>query len=61
MRSRLRPLGPFPAALALCFLAACSVSEPKAGLVVINGPDPQTLDPALATGSGGFARGQRPL
>jgi oligopeptide transport system substrate-binding protein len=38
------------AALSLWFLAACSVSEPKAGLVVINGPDPQTLDPALATG-----------
>ncbi len=38
-----------PAALALCLLTACSVSEPKAGLVVINGPDPQTLDPALAT------------
>ena len=38
------------AALSLCLLAACSVSEPKAGLVVINGPDPQTLDPALATG-----------
>lgn len=37
------------AALSLCLLAACSVSEPKAGLVVINGPDPQTLDPALAT------------
>ena len=38
------------AAISLCLLAACSVSEPRAGLVVINGPDPQTLDPALATG-----------
>src|ERR1039458_329842 len=36
-------------ALTICLLAACSVSEPKAGLVVLNGPDPQTLDPALAT------------
>jgi oligopeptide transport system substrate-binding protein len=49
MRLRLRPLGPFLAAVAFCCVAACSVSEPKAGLVVINGPDPQTLDPALAT------------
>ncbi len=37
-------------ALTLCLLAACSVSEPKADLVFINGPDPETLDPALATG-----------
>jgi oligopeptide transport system substrate-binding protein len=37
-------------ALSLCLLAACSVSEPKADLVFINGPDPETLDPALATG-----------
>ena len=46
-----RALGRFPAGMA-CFLVltSCSVSEPKAGLVVINGPDPQTLDPALATG-----------
>src|ERR1039458_6564962 len=37
-------------ALSLCLLAACSVSEPKADLVFINGPDPETLDPPLATG-----------
>ena len=38
-------------AFSLCLvLAACSVSEPRAGLGVINGPDGQTLDPALATG-----------
>jgi oligopeptide transport system substrate-binding protein len=48
MRLRLCVLG----WLAACFvfLDGCSVSEPKAGLTVINGPDPQTLDPALATG-----------
>lgn len=30
-------------------LAGCARSEPKADLVVINGPDPETLDPALGT------------
>ena len=36
--------------LACLLLAGCSVSERKADLVIINGPDPATLDPALATG-----------
>ncbi len=31
-------------------LAGCSPAEPKAGVVIINGPDPETLDPALGTG-----------
>jgi oligopeptide transport system substrate-binding protein len=31
-------------------LAGCTASEPKADLVIINGPDPETLDPALGTG-----------
>jgi oligopeptide transport system substrate-binding protein len=34
----------------LLFLSSCTVHEPKADLTLINGPDPQTLDPALATG-----------
>jgi oligopeptide transport system substrate-binding protein len=34
----------------LLLLAGCSGSEPKADLVIINGPDPETLDPALGTG-----------
>ena len=36
--------------LACLLLAGCSVSERKADLVIINGPDPATLDPALVTG-----------
>ena len=35
---------------ALILVAGCSRSERKADLVVINGVDPETLDPALATG-----------
>jgi oligopeptide transport system substrate-binding protein len=31
-------------------LAGCTVGEHKADLVIINGPDPETLDPALGTG-----------
>ena len=34
----------------LLALAGCTRSEPPADLVMINGPDPETLDPALATG-----------
>jgi oligopeptide transport system substrate-binding protein len=34
----------------LLVVAGCNVSEPPADLVLINGPDPQSLDPALATG-----------
>ena len=34
----------------LLALAGCTRSEPQADLVMINGPDPETLDPALATG-----------
>src|SRR5271170_3740304 len=34
----------------LLALAGCTGSEPPADLVMINGPDPETLDPALATG-----------
>jgi oligopeptide transport system substrate-binding protein len=34
----------------LLALAGCTGSEPKADLVIINGPDPETLDPALGTG-----------
>jgi oligopeptide transport system substrate-binding protein len=37
-------------ALALCLVAGCTVSDRKANLTIINGPDPETLDPALATG-----------
>jgi oligopeptide transport system substrate-binding protein len=34
----------------ICLLASgCARSEPKADLVIINGPDPETLDPALGT------------
>jgi oligopeptide transport system substrate-binding protein len=33
----------------LLALAGCTRSEPPAGLVMINGPDPETLDPALVT------------
>jgi oligopeptide transport system substrate-binding protein len=35
--------------LALCLASGCTGSEPKADLVIINGPDPETLDPALGT------------
>ena len=35
--------------LALCLASGCTRSEPKADLVIINGPDPETLDPALGT------------
>jgi oligopeptide transport system substrate-binding protein len=31
-------------------LAGCSRPEPPASLVMVNGPDPETLDPALAAG-----------
>jgi oligopeptide transport system substrate-binding protein len=34
----------------LLLLMGCTGSERKADLVIINGPDPETLDPALATG-----------
>jgi len=34
----------------LLLLAGCTGSEPRADLVIINGPDPETLDPALGTG-----------
>jgi oligopeptide transport system substrate-binding protein len=34
----------------LLLLAGCTGGEPKADLVIINGPDPETLDPALGTG-----------
>src|ERR1700691_1282716 len=34
----------------LWLLAGCAGGEPKADLVIINGPDPETLDPALGTG-----------
>lgn len=34
----------------LLALASCTRSEPPADVVMINGPDPETLDPALATG-----------
>jgi oligopeptide transport system substrate-binding protein len=34
----------------LLTLAACTRPEPPADIVMINGPDPETLDPALATG-----------
>ena len=37
-------------ALALFFLAGCEPSQPRADVVIINGANPQTLDPALATG-----------
>jgi oligopeptide transport system substrate-binding protein len=35
---------------ACLLLTACSVHEPKADLTLINGPDPQSLDPGIATG-----------
>ncbi len=44
-RRRLLALWP-----ALLLLAGCTGGEPKADLVIINGPDPETLDPALGTG-----------
>src|SRR5580704_1837414 len=36
--------------LGLLLVAGCNVGERKADLVIINGPDPETLDPALGTG-----------
>ena len=45
---RLRRLSP-GILLALCLASGCTRSEPKADLVIINGPDPETLDPALVT------------
>src|SRR5271170_5386006 len=58
MRILPRTLGAFPGArrlkaaglAGLLALAGCTRSEPPADLVMINGPDPETLDPALATG-----------
>ncbi|MGD0816258.1 MAG: peptide ABC transporter substrate-binding protein [Verrucomicrobiota bacterium] len=52
-----RTLGAFPGArrlrmaglAVLLALAGCTRSEPRADLVMINGPDPETLDPALVT------------
>ncbi len=35
--------------LTLCLACGCTRSEPRADLVIINGPDPETLDPALGT------------
>jgi oligopeptide transport system substrate-binding protein len=35
--------------LAAPLMGGCTVAEPPADLVLINGPDPQSLDPALAT------------
>lgn len=42
----------FRAALLICCLAlaGCAKPEPPADVVTVNGPDPETLDPALATG-----------
>jgi oligopeptide transport system substrate-binding protein len=48
-----QPAGSWRRFLALwpvLLLAGCTGSEPKADLVIINGPDPETLDPALGTG-----------
>jgi oligopeptide transport system substrate-binding protein len=53
-RSREQPPGAGRRLLALwpglLLLAGCTGGEPKADLVIINGPDPETLDPALGTG-----------
>jgi oligopeptide transport system substrate-binding protein len=53
-RSRRQAAGAGRRILALCpvllLLAGCTGNEPKADLVIINGPDPETLDPALGTG-----------
>ena len=35
--------------LALCVFLGCTRSERRADIVIINGPEPQSLDPALAT------------
>src|SRR5438445_12629069 len=35
---------------ALLFLAGCGRSGPSAGLVIINGAEPESLDPAVLTG-----------
>ncbi|HEX4120540.1 MAG TPA: peptide ABC transporter substrate-binding protein [Verrucomicrobiae bacterium] len=48
MRLKAIPAGAF--LLVLLLLAGCGGSERKTDLVIINGPDPETLDPALATG-----------
>ncbi len=45
---RLRRLAP-GILLVLGLASGCTRSEPKAGLVIINGPDPESLDPALVT------------
>ncbi len=51
MKRILRPPFPVPLiCLAVAILAGCKVSEPPADLVLINGQDPQSLDPGLATG-----------
>jgi len=42
-------LGFFVVLISLLLVAGCS-DGPKPDLVIINGPDPETLDPALATG-----------
>ncbi len=36
--------------ICLLTLAGCGRSEPPANIVMVNGPDPETLDPALASG-----------
>src|SRR5580658_1830690 len=36
--------------LAALFLAGCGRNEPKADLVIVNGKEPESLDPALITG-----------
>lgn len=46
-------LAPFSAALVLFLalsFAACRPSAPPANLVIINGPEPESLDPAIVTG-----------
>lgn len=41
----------FPACLCLLFIAAgCTRNEPRADLVIINGAEPESLDPAIITG-----------
>lgn len=39
-----------PGLLLLLALIGCTRAEPPADVVMVNGPDPQTLDPGLATG-----------
>ena len=43
------PLHPLVCLLSLLLLASCSVNEPRADLVIINGHEPESVDPAIGS------------